>query len=769
MSEEKDEIKKILESTQGKLRDAERAVEKLSADASQNKSSDEATTSNPPTPRVASASNLLRSPLGDIPGATPSSSMTEWYDRVVRAEEQLVKEQRAREKTEAYLEQVLKEIEEKAPIISQNRRDYERALQQHSVLSRRLTTALERNENLERRLGESLKSRERAVGEAKALKKTIQDLSRQVQVLLWRSHSMTSSSSSSPPMTPSASSTNNGVFETPSPRSLLKSADDDSLNVKDADSIISDRLVTFSTVQQLHVSVVDFDIRAFYVQRSATTHTHVHFVFRQVRNQQLLRVVRRLSQKHESYMQSKATEESEYKNVLASKFRKELGEMRAARQRQEAMVAEVVRQRDMYKDLLSKQKQKPRVAAQMTVQHQEQQEQPQVQPQQHDTTMMMTQIETQAAMSIEREIKRLKTELNESKEELRSYRQDTSKSASVLQSSLDESRSETSRLRVDLAKSNAQAEFHRKRYEHLVASAESARQDAEKEKEERFKISAKLVDFQKLLNESKNDLKSRILEIERLRANMSNATAEKSILEASEQRLRTQLKEMREESARQSELLETVQQIRQGIESKNSTELEKMREIHEQMSNQISSLRLNLSEQQLETNKVRQESKAQNAQSASRLERSRKELSDVKSELSRSNTQIAALKERLRASEERASAAEQRFDGHLDRLARAGEESGGDTTAIDRLRTVLEEEMSEKRAAELNRVKELETQMQEKERHMKQYREIASTCRSKPRMLFFFFFFTNLLHRPDPPRFPQQTNKHQTQARQNRH
>ena len=41
----------------------------------------------------------------------------------------------------------------------------------------------------------------------------------------------------------------------------------------------------------------------------------------------------------------------------------------------------------------------------------------------------------------------------------------------VLQSSLDESRSETSSLRVDLAKSNAQAEFHRKRYEHLVASA----------------------------------------------------------------------------------------------------------------------------------------------------------------------------------------------------------------------------------------------------------------------------------------------------------
>ena len=338
----------------------------------------------------------MRSPLGDIPGATPSSSMTEWYDRVVRAEEQLVKEQRAKEKTEAYLEQVLKEIEEKAPIISQNRRDYERALQQHSVLSRRLTTSLERNENLERRLEESYKTRERAVGEAKALKKTIQDLSRQVQVLLWRSHN---SSSSSPPPTPSTS-TNNDVFETPSPRSLLKSAGDDSLNYKDADSIISDRLVTFATVQQLHV-----------------------------RNQQLLRVVRRLSQKHESFMQTKATEESEYKNALASKFRKELGEMRAARQRQEAMVAEVVRQRDMYKDLLSKQKDKPRVVTQQMVAQQQAQEPPQEQPQQQpSTTMMMTQIETQAAMSIEREIERLKTEVKESKEELRSYRDDTRKS-----------------------------------------------------------------------------------------------------------------------------------------------------------------------------------------------------------------------------------------------------------------------------------------------------------------------------------------------------
>ena len=131
-------------------------------------------------------------------------------------------------------------------------------------------------------------------------------------------------------------------------------------------------------------------------------------------------------------MQTKATEESEYKNALASKFRKELGEMRAARQRQEAMVAEVVRQRDMYKDLLSKQKDKPRVVTQQMMTQQQQEEPPQEQPQQQpSTTMMMTQIETQAAMSIEREIERLKTEVKESKEELRSYRDDTSKSMSV--------------------------------------------------------------------------------------------------------------------------------------------------------------------------------------------------------------------------------------------------------------------------------------------------------------------------------------------------
>jgi len=512
---------------------------------------------------------------------------------------------------------------------------------------------------------------------------------------------------------PPPRSTSNDVFETPSPRSLLKKVDNDkSLDLMDADSMISDHLVTFSTVQQLHV-----------------------------RNQQLLRVVRRLSQKHESFMQTKAAEESEIKTALASRFRKELSEMRAARQRQEAMVAEVVRQRDMYKDLLSKQKH-PRQEQQQGPPTQPPQQQPQQEdnssinnnntstttPMETSSMMMMTQIETQAAITIEREIQRLKTELKESKEELRSYRDDTSKSTAVLQSSLEESRNETSNLRVDLAKSNAQAEFHRKRYEHLVASADSARQDAEREKEERFKITAKLVDFQKLLNEAKNDVKSKSLEIERLHANISNARAEKSVLESSENRLRIQLREMREESAKQGELLETVQQIRQGIESKNSTELEKMREIHEQMTNQISSLRSTLSDQQLETSKVRQEAKAQFTQSTSRLERARKELSDVKAELARSNTQIAALKERLRASEERASAAEQRFDGHLDRLAKAGGESGGDSSAIDRLRLVLEEEMSEKRAAEMERVKELEAQMQEKERHMKQYRDIASAA-----------------------------------------
>ena len=186
LSEEKDEIKSTLEKTQSELNDALEKVKHLSEQVKKKNtttSNESTTASTPSTPRVVSASNLMRSPLGDIPGATSSpTSMTEWYDRVVRAEESFVKERRAREKTEAYLEQVLKEIEEKAPIISQNRRDYERALQQHSVLSRRLTVSLERNESLERRLEESLKTRERAVGESKALKKTIQDLSRQVQV-----------------------------------------------------------------------------------------------------------------------------------------------------------------------------------------------------------------------------------------------------------------------------------------------------------------------------------------------------------------------------------------------------------------------------------------------------------------------------------------------------------------------------------------------------------------------------------------------------------
>ena len=68
-------------------------------------------------------------------------SVTEMYDRAFAAEERAGNLQTEKQRLEAYLQQILREIEEKAPVIAGQRLDYERALASHDELSQRLDQA----------------------------------------------------------------------------------------------------------------------------------------------------------------------------------------------------------------------------------------------------------------------------------------------------------------------------------------------------------------------------------------------------------------------------------------------------------------------------------------------------------------------------------------------------------------------------------------------------------------------------------------------------
>ncbi|KAJ7387985.1 hypothetical protein OS493_040594, partial [Desmophyllum pertusum] len=128
-----------------------------------------------------------------------------------------------------YLDQILKEIEEKAPVLQQQRKDFEQALHSVDQLSRRLDSALVENEESKVFAEEAAKKSEHLKRENDRLRNLSADLSQQVQVLLKECEEARGGVVSSEPRLHPMSST----------------------EVTSSSQVISEHLVTFRSIEEL--------------------------------------------------------------------------------------------------------------------------------------------------------------------------------------------------------------------------------------------------------------------------------------------------------------------------------------------------------------------------------------------------------------------------------------------------------------------------------------------------------------------------------------
>ena len=319
-------------------------------------------------------------------GVVNDLTATALYSRVVVAEGALTKEKDESNKLRTYLGQILHEIELKAPLIAQQRRDYERALIAHEELSRRLAATSRDAAQASADLGAEKDARGRADTLAASLQGEVADLKKQVLALIRAgknaahtnpggdaftlddlSSSSANNASSTAKQQQQLSATTSAVrsngWPTTDAHLLQLAAQDDpaardKLSEAAASAIIDESLLTYADVREL-----------------------------QERNQQLIRVLRLLarqlgklssaSNNGSSLDVSLGGSSSSSSNSMmlgASGFggsgigfgpagssarealvalHNELSELRASRERQSAMVAAVAHQRDMYRMLLS--------------------------------------------------------------------------------------------------------------------------------------------------------------------------------------------------------------------------------------------------------------------------------------------------------------------------------------------------------------------------------------------------------------------------------
>ena len=230
-------------------------------------------------------------------------SLPDMYTKYVEMSDAWRQERSEKKKIQGYLDTILDELERKAPLINEQKAEYERLMDSHDALTKRLEDAMNERHTLESTISKAKSDVQRATRERKAIEQQAADLSRQVQVLVKEVEDMKAG------------------------RALIEGAAQppSSVNgVVGASNVITDHLVEFKNIQEL-----------------------------QEQNKRLLVVARQLGDDNEQKLSDmKKSLEAEHLKQI-EEYKSQIDKVNSQRQQLESVMQQIVRQRDLYKSLLS--------------------------------------------------------------------------------------------------------------------------------------------------------------------------------------------------------------------------------------------------------------------------------------------------------------------------------------------------------------------------------------------------------------------------------
>ncbi|XP_060722892.1 translocated promoter region b, nuclear basket protein isoform X3 [Tachysurus vachellii] len=230
----------------------------------------------------------------------PGMKLTEIYAAYVESREQLQLEKLENKRVNKYLDDIVQEVETKAPVLKRQREELERAQKSVASLSAKLEHAVQEVQRLQKETDEAKKHSSVLERDNQRFEVQLRDMARQVRVLLVE-------------------------LEEARGNHVVRDEDDVcSADVSSTSEVISQHLVSFRSVEEL-----------------------------QQQNQRLLVALRDLGEEQErGEMDAESSKQSELQNSL-EKAQIELEQLRDQRANQMQLVESIVRQRDMYRVLLA--------------------------------------------------------------------------------------------------------------------------------------------------------------------------------------------------------------------------------------------------------------------------------------------------------------------------------------------------------------------------------------------------------------------------------
>ncbi|XP_056131900.1 translocated promoter region b, nuclear basket protein [Lampris incognitus] len=454
----------------------------------------------------------------------PGMKLTELYTAYVESQEQLQLERLENKRVNKYLDDIVQEVEAKAPILKRQRDEHERMQKSVASLSAKLEQAFKEVHRLQKEGDEANKRASVLERDNQRCELRLADMAQQVRVLLIE-------------------------LEEARGNHVAQEEDMSSADISSTSEVISQHLVTFRGVEEL-----------------------------QQQNQRLLVALRELSDAQEQEeFETTSTKRSELKESL-EKAQAELEALKEQRIQQMQLTESIVRQRDIYRVLLaqatgvgfSQQAAAPEEFSLTST--------PQQSPAATPTTATPTarvSMVTESAEAVE-----AKAALRQLQEVFTTYKSERVESEKALTEQNDKLQEQLSGLRSQNAKISTQLEFASKRYEMLQDNVEDYRKEIASLREKGQKMATSAQKNEQTINTMTQDLRAAQQKLILAEGRAENLRKERDMLKLVEAKLTQEKETILSQQRSQNLLLTNLQAIQATLERSET-------DIHQRLNSQV--------------------------------------------------------------------------------------------------------------------------------------------------------------------------------------
>ncbi|XP_047192707.1 translocated promoter region b, nuclear basket protein isoform X2 [Scophthalmus maximus] len=440
----------------------------------------------------------------------PGMKLTELYTAYVESQEQLQLERLENKRVNKYLDDIVQEVEAKAPILKRQRDEHERMQKSVASLSAKLEQAVKEVHRLQRETDEANKRSSVLERDNQRCELQLGDMAQQVRVLLIE-------------------------LEEARGNHVLHEEDVNSADVSSTSEVISQHLVTFRSVEEL-----------------------------QSQNQRLLVALRELSDAQEKDEFEATGSKCGHLEQSLEKAQGELDSLKEQRSQQLKMTESIVRQRDMYRMLLAQatgvsfpQQGAPPDEFSLT-------STPRRSPAATPTTGTPTGLVSMATESAE--ALEAKAALRQLQEVFSTYKKECVDSDKALTAQNEKLQEQLSDLRSQNTKISTQLEFASKRYEMLQDNVEGYRKEIASLREKEHKMAAATQKQEQTIHILNEDLRAAKEKLAMSEGCAEGLRKERDMLKLVESRLTQETETIRSQQQSQNLLLTNLQTIQATLE-----------------------------------------------------------------------------------------------------------------------------------------------------------------------------------------------------------